>query len=154
CTFSGEHTAMSADTIEAPVNLRNVTIPVVGMTCASCVNRVEKAIVRTPGVESAAVNLATEQATVSYDPALTTIANIAAAVRKAGYDVGDLPQDAPPVKVAAPRIGDDSAQETEVVLPIEGMTCASCVRRVERSLAKVPGVAAANVNFATEQAVV
>ncbi|MFN8675733.1 MAG: heavy metal translocating P-type ATPase [Thermomicrobiales bacterium] len=145
---------MSAETIEAPVSLRNVTIPVVGMTCASCVNRVEKAIARTPGVESAAVNLATEQATVSFDPALTTIASVADAVRKAGYEVGELPVEAPPVKAAAPRIGSDGARETEVVLPIEGMTCASCVRRVERSLAKVPGVAEANVNFATEQAVV
>ncbi|MBL8129006.1 MAG: heavy-metal-associated domain-containing protein, partial [Chloroflexia bacterium] len=111
---------MSAETIEAPVSLRNVTIPVVGMTCASCVNRVEKAIARTPGVESAAVNLATEQATVSFDPALTTIAGVAEAVRKAGYEVGELPVEAPPVKAAAPRIGSNGAQEAEVVLPIEG----------------------------------
>jgi Cu+-exporting ATPase len=145
---------MSAETIEAPVSLQNVSIPIVGMTCASCVNRVEKAIARTPGVESAAVNLATEQATVAYDPALTTIANVAAAVRKAGYEVGELPPDAPPARVPASKIGHHGEQEAEVVLPIEGMTCASCVRRVERSLAKVPGVAEASVNFATEQAVV
>jgi Cu+-exporting ATPase len=145
---------MSAETVEAPVSLRDVTFPVVGMTCASCVNRVEKAIARTPGVESAAVNLATEQATVSYDPAQTTIANLAAAVRKAGYDVGELPSDTPPQRAPVALVSDNGAREAEVVLPIEGMTCASCVRRVERSLAKVPGVAEANVNFATEQAVV
>jgi Cu+-exporting ATPase len=145
---------MSAETIEAPASLRNVTIPILGMTCASCVNRVEKAISRTPGVETAAVNLATEQATVSYDPAQTTVANVAAAVRKAGYDVGELPSDAPPARNPLPRPGDDGVSQAEVVLPIEGMTCASCVRRVERSLAKVPGVTEANVNFATEQAVV
>ena len=145
---------MSAETIEAPASLQTISIPIVGMTCASCVNRVERAINRTPGVASAAVNLATEQATVAFNPAQATVANVAAAVRKAGYEVGELPQN-----VSAPGIsvGPDTASgspDTEIVLPIEGMTCASCVRRVERSLAKVPGVSEANVNFATEQAVV
>ena len=145
---------MSAETIEAPASLQTITIPVVGMTCASCVSRVERAINRTPGVTSAAVNLATEQATVAFNPAQATVANVAAAVRKAGYEVGELPQDIPAPRIAVGPETASGSHDTEIVLPIEGMTCASCVRRVERSLAKVPGVSEANVNFATEQAVV
>jgi P-type Cu+ transporter len=140
----------------------DVTFPVTGMTCASCVNRVEKAIGKVPGVERAAVNLATERATVSYDPRQTTVADIATAVERAGYGVIDLPAEpvvAPePSSPAAPSgNGSDDATVpgvTEAVLPIQGMTCASCVRRVEKGLEKVPGVTAANVNLATERATV
>jgi Cu+-exporting ATPase len=129
------------------------------MTCASCVNRVEKAIGKVPGVERVAVNLATERASVSYDPDQTNTAAFAAAVEKAGYGVGELPPE--PVPVVTPTSTNGAAPEgplpreaAEAVLPIEGMTCASCVRRVERGLQKVPGVAAANVNLATERATV
>src|SRR5215212_10700398 len=69
----------------------DVSFPVTGMTCASCVNRVEKAIGKVPGIERAAVNLATERATVSYDPRQTTVADISTAVERAGYGVIDLP---------------------------------------------------------------
>src|SRR5215211_5702046 len=69
----------------------DVTFPVTGMTCASCVNRVEKAIGKVAGVERAAVNLATERATVKYDPRQTTVADIGMAVERAGYGVADLP---------------------------------------------------------------
>src|SRR5215204_4116779 len=140
----------------------DVTFPVTGMTCASCVNRVEKAIGKVPGVERAAVNLATERATVSYDPRQTTVADIATAVERAGYGVVDLPAEpilAPESSSPAPPSGNGSDDATaprvmEAVLPIEGMTCASCVRRVEKGLEKVPGVTAANVNLATERATV
>ncbi len=141
---------------------REVSFPVTGMTCASCVNRVEKAIGKVAGVENVAVNLATERATVSYDPGETTLAAIAEAVERAGYGVADLPPE--PVSIAgalepaplstAENGGTLPAGPTEAVLSIEGMTCASCVRRVEKSLARVPGVSDANVNFATEQAVI
>src|SRR5215203_943551 len=140
----------------------DVTFPVTGMTCASCVNRVEKAIGKVPGVEQAAVNLATERATVSYDPRQTTVADIASAVERAGYGVVDLPEEpvvaVEPASIAASGSNGSDAFApsggTEAVLPIEGMTCASCVRRVEKGLAKVPGVTAANVNLATERATV
>jgi Cu+-exporting ATPase len=128
------------------------------MTCASCVNRVEKAIGKVPGVERAAVNLATERATVSYDPRETTVADIAAAVERAGYGVAELP--AEPAIAPAPSNSNGASSgealpgSAEAVLPIEGMTCASCVRRVEKGLEKVPGVTAANVNLATERATV
>ena len=103
----------------------DVNIPVTGMTCASCVNRVEKALGKVAGVERAAVNLATEQATVSYDPRQTTVTDIAMAVERAGYGVADLPSD--PVGAAeqpkpAPLSGNGGngaapPAATEAVLP-------------------------------------
>ena len=112
----------------------DVSFPVTGMTCASCVNRVEKAIGKVAGVERAAVNLATDQATVSYDPGQTTVADIATAVERAGYGVADFPNepvDASEHPIPAPLNGNGSngaapAETAEAVLPIEGMTCASC----------------------------
>ena len=104
-----------------PTNPTTLVLPISGMTCASCVRRVERALGKVPGVAGAQVNLATERATVELDPAApATLDALRTAVQGAGYGVG---------------------LET-VVLPISGMTCASCVRRVERALAKVPGVRA------------
>src|SRR5829696_10259890 len=142
-----------ATTLPSPTSTTvGVSFPVTGMTCASCVNRVEKAISKIGGVDRAAVNLATERATVSYDPNETTLAAIASAVERAGYGVDELPAEpvvAPEPVAPTPASPNGSA---EAVLPIEGMTCASCVRRVEKGLEKVPGVTAANVNLATERA--
>ena len=107
-----------------------IVLPIEGMTCASCVRRVERALSKVEGVEEAGVNLATERATVKYDPTRVKVEDLRAAVEKAGYGV---------------RI-------EEVALPIEGMTCASCVRRVEKSIARLPGVENVAVNLATEQA--
>ena len=106
-------------------------LEVTGMTCASCVMRVEKTLKAVPGVKNASVNLATEKATVVAEPSVTPEA-LTAAVRKAGYDV--------------------ASRETE--LQVAGMTCASCVGRVEKALLKVPGVSSASVNLATEKATV
>jgi P-type Cu+ transporter len=111
---------------------QQLELPITGMTCASCVRRVEKALSKTAGVEAASVNIATEQATVSYDPAQTSPAQLQAAVEGAGYGV----------------VSD------EVEFPITGMTCASCSSRVEKALRKVPGVLEANVNLAAEHATV
>ena len=113
----------------AQIHPPDIQLPVTGMTCASCVSRVEKALAAVPGVRQASVNLATEQAAVNADASVTTEA-LAAAVRKAGYDVA----------------------MRETTLRIEGMTCASCVARVEKALRKVPGVLGASVNLATEKA--
>ncbi len=110
---------------------RTLDLPILGMTCASCVGRVEKALGAVPGVRSATVNLASERAQVVTDATLPPAA-VAEAVRAAGYD---------PV-------------EEEVVLEIGGMTCASCVGRVEKALAAVPGVATATVNLATQRATI
>src|SRR5215213_11491728 len=90
--FQPRSTSAMATTHPSPTPTTvDVSFPVSGMTCASCVNRVEKAIANVPGVEGAAVNLATERATVNYDPRQTTAADIAAAVERAGYGVADLP---------------------------------------------------------------
>ena len=111
---------------------QQITFPVTGMTCASCSTRVEKGLKKVAGVESAQVNLATEQATVSYDPQQVNPQHLVAAVEDAGYGV--------------------IAEQIE--LPITGMTCASCSTRVEKALRKTPGVLEANVNLATERATV
>jgi Cu+-exporting ATPase len=76
-----------------------VTFPVTGMTCASCVRRIEKALGRVNGVREASVNLATEKAHVIYDPHVATPERMRAAVEKAGYGVRDFPQAQAPAAV-------------------------------------------------------
>ncbi|WP_119070144.1 heavy metal translocating P-type ATPase [Rubrobacter indicoceani] len=120
-----------------------VALPVTGMTCASCVRRVEKVLGKVEGVEEANVNLATEKAKVSYDPTVAELDELKRAIEKAGYGVAELP--------VAPVSG-GAGRSDEVVLPVEGMTCASCVRRVEKALMKISGVEGATVNLATERA--
>jgi len=107
-----------------------VRIGVGGMSCASCVARVERAIERKPGVASASVNLAAETAVVRLDQA--ALPELLDAVRGAGYD---------------PVIEKDS-------IGVSGMNCASCVARVERALKALPGVIDAAVNLTTESATV
>jgi len=109
--------------------LRPIDIPVLGMTCASCVGRVEKAIAAVPGVAAASVNLASERAHVELTSDGQTAAVIEA-IRKVGYE--------PLVR--------------RIELTVAGMTCASCVGRVERALRATPGVISAQVNLATERA--
>ena len=103
-----------------------------GMTCASCVAHVEKALGGVGGVGDANVNLATERASVTFNPELVDIGSLVTAVQETGYEV-----------------------PTETVsLSIDGMTCASCVAHVDKALNKVDGVVEANVNLATEKATV
>ncbi len=135
----------SALTTEGASQVTDLAIE--GMTCASCVARVEKKLARLPGVAAASVNLATEKARVSYDPASVTLPQLVGAVESAGYRARPLA--APPVSAAVATPG-EAWQE----LAISGMTCASCVARVERKLGKVEGVRAATVNLATERATV
>jgi Cu+-exporting ATPase len=101
-----------------------------GMTCASCSARAERALRKLPGVRAASVNLAIAQAEVAYDPQTVTPQAIVDAVAAAGY---------------TPLV-------SEATLDVEGMTCASCVGRVERALRKLPGVLAATVNLAVNRA--
>jgi Cu+-exporting ATPase len=112
---------------------QQLTMPVLGMTCANCVATVERSAKKAEGVSEAVVNFGTEKATVTYDPARTSPQAIIDRIAGAGYDV--------PVAT--------------IELPITGMTCANCVNTVERTLnKKVPGILAATVNFATEKATV
>jgi Cu+-exporting ATPase len=83
-----------------PIQPIVVDLPVAGMTCASCVNRIERFLARTPGVESANVNLATEIATVRYDPGATGRAELVSAIEAAGYE---LKAPRPDVETAAAR---------------------------------------------------
>jgi Cu+-exporting ATPase len=117
------------DTVRDTPPSRELSLPVEGMTCASCVARVEKALRRVPGVTGANVNLATESASVTAQ-AGTPREALVRAIEDAGYTV--------------PR--------ESVSLAIEGMACASCVGRVEKALAAVPGVRSASVNLASERA--
>lgn len=105
------------------------TVSIEGMSCASCVARVEKALKKVDGVISAQVNLATEKAAVKAFSTLDET-QLQRAVQKAGFEIKSQP----------------------LHFNIEGMTCASCVARVEKVLLKVDGVTQANVNLATEQA--
>jgi len=105
-----------------------LVVPVQGMTCASCVAHVEKALARVAGVERVAVNLATESAAVeghALDPQALT-----RAVDAAGYSV----------------------PTQSLRLEIDGMSCATCVARLESALRAVPGVMRADVNLASESA--
>ncbi len=122
-----------------------------GMTCASCVRRVERALEKVEGVTEASVNLATERAKVAYDPIAVDPDLLKKAVEKAGYTAEPIAP--PPPAVAPPPATPAFAlQEGELQLDVKGMTCASCVRRVERALTKVDGVTQASVNLATERA--
>ncbi|NNU81739.1 copper-translocating P-type ATPase [Halovulum dunhuangense] len=108
---------------------RILRLRVTGMTCASCVGRVERALSSLPGVSRAEVNLATESARIAGTP---DIAAVLERLAETGYP----------------------AAEEETALSVTGMTCASCVGRVERALRAVPGVTAASVNLATETATI
>src|SRR5262249_54040632 len=122
-----------------------------GMTCASCAMRIEKGLKKLPGVADASVNLATERATVSYDPTQATMDDLVAKVEAVGYKATPIAE-RPPAPHAAPASAPVEPAKRSADLAISGMTCASCSRRVERALSKVPGVTLASVNLATERA--
>ncbi len=109
-------------------SLHTFDIPIRGMTCASCAGRIERALQQVPEVQQSSVNLAAERARVSAPS--ERLGDLLAAVENAGYSV--------PLQ--------------QVELSIEGMTCASCVGRIERALGKVPGVREVSVNLASERA--
>ncbi|MCE8012102.1 heavy metal translocating P-type ATPase [Billgrantia desiderata] len=109
----------------------NVTIEIHGMSCASCVGRVERALGQQPGVIDAQVNLAIHKATIQVEGG-TAPAGLVRAVETAGYR--------PVVE--------------SVDILVTGMSCASCVSRIERTLEKLPGMVEVSVNLATQKAFV
>jgi Cu+-exporting ATPase len=109
---------------------KQLSLPVTGMTCANCSLSVERNLKRLAGVEEVAVNLATERASVTYDPGVVGEQQFLALIRDIGYDVATA----------------------RAELPITGMTCANCARTVERTLNRLEGVVAATANFASERA--
>jgi len=112
------------------LRVRRLVLPIAGMTCAACAARLERVLGRLPGVAAARVNLATERAELLLADPPASPAELVEAVRSAGYGV----------------------RERTSRLVIGGMSCASCVGRVERALAAVPGVLEASVNLASERA--
>ncbi|MDR0648575.1 MAG: heavy metal translocating P-type ATPase [Synergistaceae bacterium] len=112
------------------------TLTISGMTCAACAKRIEKAIGKLGGVGQASVNFATEKLTVDYDEGALPLSAIRETIAGIGYGV---------------------VEETKhgvVNIPIAGMTCAACAKRVEKAVGKLPGVLTVTVNFATEKATV
>ncbi|UCG80011.1 MAG: copper ion binding protein, partial [Desulfobacterales bacterium] len=118
-----------------------VTMDIHGMTCAACVRRVEQGLINLDGVREATVNLATEKATVAYDPGVIAPETIADKVKDLGYEV-----------VRAEISTQEGLQKTTI--SVGGMTCAACVRRVESALRSVDGAKEAVVNLATGKATI
>ncbi|MBI4302943.1 MAG: copper-translocating P-type ATPase [Chloroflexi bacterium] len=109
---------------------KNVSLPIGGMTCASCVANVEGALKGVQGVKGVVVNLATNKAAVKYDPSKTSLAAMKKAVDEIGYEV---------VLATAN-------------LTITGMTCASCVEHIEKAVGDLPGVVKVTANLASNSA--
>jgi len=109
-----------------------VRIHVGGMTCTTCAATIEKGLAKTPGVEEAKVNFASEQASIEYDPERVNLSTLKETISRIGYNT--------------------ATQKS--AFPVHGMTCASCVARVEQALSSVSGVVSANVNLASEKATV
>jgi Cu+-exporting ATPase len=108
------------------------SVHITGMTCTTCAATIKKGLARTHGVEQADVNFASEKASIKYDPTKVNLAKIKDTVSQLGYGVATK----------------------KSIFPVGGMTCASCVARVEEALSSVPGVISANVNLASEKATV
>jgi len=112
------------------MGVQRIELPVSGLTCANCVQAVERALEAVPGVKRATVNLATARAFVEYNPSETTLPALHEAIKSAGYRSD----------TARARFG------------IKGITCASCVTRIETALRETPGVLSASVSVGTEEA--
>jgi len=110
------------------MNESAISLPIAGMSCAACAIRLEKVLNRLEGV-SASVSFASEQALIRYRPDTTSIAQLQAAIDKAGFSV----------------------PQQQLQLAIAGMSCAACAVRLEKVLNKLP-LLAAEVNFATATA--
>jgi Cu+-exporting ATPase len=112
--------------------LKKVEIPITGMSCASCVAKIEKGLSKMSGISDAKVNFATEKATITFDPSRVHMGDFVSTINDLGYEAG----------------------MEKITFPIHGMSCASCVKKVENALSGLEGVVRASVNFATERAAV
>jgi Cu+-exporting ATPase len=108
------------------------SIHITGMSCATCAATIEKGLSQTLGVEQADVNFASEKVSIKYDPTKVNLAKIKDTISQLGYGVATR----------------------KSMFPVGGMTCASCVARVEEALSSVSGVISASVNLASEKATV
>jgi Cu+-exporting ATPase len=112
--------------------MKKVEIPITGMSCASCVAKIEKGLSKMSGISDAKVNFATEKATITFDPSRVHMGDFVSTINDLGYEAG----------------------MEKITFPIHGMSCASCVKKVEGALNGLEGVIRATVNFATERATV
>jgi Cu+-exporting ATPase len=106
--------------------LERIDIPIAGMSCASCATTIQKGLSGLKGVDKSNVNFATSRATVFYEPSLVKPKDFISSIRKSGYEVGTVSVD----------------------IPVQGMECASCVQRIEKSLLQIKGVTKAAANVA------
>ncbi len=117
---------------KASPEAKRIDLPVTGMSCASCASKVQDALLKLNGVESAEVNFAAEKATVFYNPSAGSVEEFIKTIKDLGYGVS----------------------VSKITVPIKGMTCASCVEKVQNTLASLNGVFSASVNIATEKATI
>jgi len=115
-----------------PKKSEKAHIHITGMTCTTCAATIQKGLAETPGVEQADVNFASEKASIEYDPSKVDLSKIKSTIAQLGYGTATR----------------------KSIFPVSGMTCASCVARVEEALSSVPGVISATVNLASEKATV
>ncbi|MBC7324621.1 MAG: copper ion binding protein, partial [Moorella sp. (in: Bacteria)] len=111
-------------------DLTRINLPVMGLSCAACVAKVEKALQNMPGVERARVNLVTGKAAVEYHPDQVGIPRMTRTIQELGYEV----------------------PEEEILLTVRGMSCAACVAKVEKTIKGIPGVTAVAVSLPAEAA--
>ena len=104
-------------------------IYITGMTCTTCAATIEKGLAETPGVEKVNLSYASSKASIEYDPSKVNLARIKSTISQLGYGTATK----------------------KSIFPVSGMTCASCVARVEEALLSVSGVVSANVNLASEK---
>lgn len=113
-------------------SLERIDIPISGMSCAACATRIEKGLGHLEGVSQATVNFAAERATILFNPEKTNPSRLIERVKDLGY----------------------GARVEKIILPVQGMTCASCVSRVEKAVRSLKGVVEVQVNLATERATI
>ena len=112
--------------------LQRLDLPVRGMSCTSCVERIQTGIGGLQGVEEISVNFAAEKATVLYDSSRISVNRVVREIENLGY----------------------GTRTEEITIPVRGMSCASCVEKIETQLRSLAGVTKADVNFAAERATV
>lgn len=113
--------------------MQKESLQIIGMTCAACAKRIERVTQKLDGVSSSVVNFSTEKLTIEFDEGKVSVPAIKESIKKAGYDVAE------------------QSKEKEIIIPIQGMTCAACANRIEKVVSRLDGVTSASVNFATEK---
>ncbi len=113
--------------------MKKENMKIVGMSCAACAKSIERVTSKLDGVQSSTVNFSTEKLAIEFDDEKVSISRIQEVVAKAGFELLE------------------EQKEKEIIIPIQGMTCAACANRVEKVVSKLEGVSGASVNFATEK---